>query len=65
MYFQGNAVTYSVKSFFYLSIISFLLLITFSVCASETRRNHLDMEFVYISPGEFQMGTRMENAEMI
>ena len=65
MYCQDNAVTHSAKSFFYSSIIGLLTLITFSVCANETRRNHLDMEFVYISPGEFQMGTRMDNAQMI
>ena len=53
------------RLFLYTSIFSFLILFAAGVNASKFKRNSLEMEFVYISPGKFQMGTRMENAESI
>lgn len=65
MHLQNRAVTPVVGLFLYASILSFLFLFAPGVNASKFKRNSLDMEFVYISPGKFQMGTHMDDAENI
>ena len=63
MHIQDRAATSVARLFLYASIPGFWFLFAPEVNASEFKRNSLDMEFAYISPGKFQMGTRMDDAE--
>ena len=65
MHIQDRATISVASLYLYTSILSVLLLFAPEVNASEFKRNSLDMEFSYISPGKFQMGTRMDDAEDI
>ncbi len=65
MHLQDREMTSVARLILYTSIFSFLILFTLEVDSGEFKRNRLDMEFVYISPGEFQMGTHIDDAENI
>ena len=50
---------------FRLTIVLLMQAIAFSSNAAETRRNTLGMEFVFIPPGEFQMGSSASDIDQI